>query len=73
MIVIGVDTHKRNHALAAVDAGTGRVRGSRIQTERDGRPRLKRSRLSPTGQFRRDSGEWNRICGRGVPRTIQAG
>ena len=29
MIVIGVDTHKRNHALAAVDAGTGRVRGSR--------------------------------------------
>ena len=29
MIVIGVDTHKRTHALAAVDAGTGRVRGQR--------------------------------------------
>lgn len=29
MIVIGVDTHKRSHALAAVDEGTGRVRGSR--------------------------------------------
>jgi hypothetical protein len=29
MIVIGADTHKRTHALAAVDEGTGRVRGSR--------------------------------------------
>ena len=29
MIVIGVDTHKGSHALAAVDAGTGQVRGSR--------------------------------------------
>jgi len=29
MIVIGVDTHKRSHALAAVDEGTGRVRGKR--------------------------------------------
>jgi len=29
MIVIGTDTHKRTHALAAVDAGTGRLRGSR--------------------------------------------
>ena len=29
MIVIGADTHKGSHALAAVDAGTGRVRGSR--------------------------------------------
>jgi transposase len=29
MIVIGADTHKATHALAAVDAGTGRVRGSR--------------------------------------------
>ena len=29
MIVIGVDTHKRSHALSAVDEGTGRVRGSR--------------------------------------------
>ncbi len=27
MIVIGADTHKRTHALAAVDAGTGQVRG----------------------------------------------
>ena len=27
--MIGVDTHKRTHALAAVDEGTGRVRGSR--------------------------------------------
>ena len=37
MIVIGVDTHKRNHALAAVDAGTGRVRGSReIKANQDG-------------------------------------
>ena len=29
MIVIGVDTHKRTHALAAVDEGTGRIRGQR--------------------------------------------
>ena len=29
MIVIGADTHKGSHTLAAVDAGTGRVRGSR--------------------------------------------
>jgi transposase len=29
MIVIGADTHKETHALAAVDEGTGRVRGSR--------------------------------------------
>jgi transposase len=29
MIVIGADTHKGTHALAAVDEGTGRVRGSR--------------------------------------------
>jgi len=28
MVVIGADTHKRTHALAAVDAGTGRARGS---------------------------------------------
>jgi transposase len=29
MIVIGADTHKGSHALAAVDAGTGRVCGQR--------------------------------------------
>lgn len=29
MIVIGADTHKRTHALSAVDEGTGRVRGGR--------------------------------------------
>jgi transposase len=29
MIVIGADTHKGSHALAAVDEGTGRVRGQR--------------------------------------------
>ena len=29
MIVIGADTHKGTHALAAVDEGTGRVRGAR--------------------------------------------
>ncbi|MDQ3678247.1 MAG: IS110 family transposase [Actinomycetota bacterium] len=29
MIVIGTDTHKRSHALAAVDEGTGRVAGGR--------------------------------------------
>jgi transposase len=29
MIVIGADTHKRSHALAAVDEGTGKVRASR--------------------------------------------
>jgi transposase len=34
MIVIGADTHKRTHALAAVDAGTGRQRGQRqIESE----------------------------------------
>jgi transposase len=37
MIVIGADTHKRTHALAAVDAGTGRPRGARqIKAEQDG-------------------------------------
>jgi transposase len=37
MIVIGADTHKRTHALAAVDAGTGRVRGHRqIEAEERG-------------------------------------
>jgi transposase len=37
MIVIGADTHKRTHALAAVDAGTGRVRGKReIKAEEAG-------------------------------------
>ncbi|MBV9364801.1 MAG: IS110 family transposase, partial [Solirubrobacterales bacterium] len=29
MIVIGADTHKGSHALAAVDEGTGKVRGQR--------------------------------------------
>ena len=29
MVVIGADTHKGSHALAAVDEGTGKVRGSR--------------------------------------------
>jgi transposase len=37
MIVIGADTHKTTHALAAVDAGTGRGRGSReIKAEEPG-------------------------------------
>ena len=37
MIVIGTDTHKRSHALAAVDEGTGRVRGCReIKAEESG-------------------------------------
>ena len=37
MIVIGTDTHKRTHALAAVDNGTGRVRGHReIAADQDG-------------------------------------
>jgi len=37
MIVIGADTHKRTHALAAVDAGTGRQRGARqIRAEEQG-------------------------------------
>ena len=35
MIVIGVDTHKRSHALAAVDEGTGRLRGKRTIEARD--------------------------------------
>ena len=39
MIVIGADTHKRTHALAAVDAGTGRQRGARqIGAEEPGYP-----------------------------------
>ncbi|MGZ6639415.1 MAG: IS110 family RNA-guided transposase [Solirubrobacteraceae bacterium] len=37
MIVIGTDTHKRSHALAAVDDGTGKVRGKRqIEASADG-------------------------------------
>jgi transposase len=35
MIVIGADTHKGSHALATVDEGTGKVRGSR-QIKADG-------------------------------------
>lgn len=35
MIVIGVDTHKCSHALAAVDEGTGRLRGKRQIQARD--------------------------------------
>lgn len=35
MIVIGVDTHKRSHALAAVHEGTGRLRGKRTIEARD--------------------------------------
>ena len=37
MIVIGADTHKGSHALAAVDDGTGKLRGSRqIKAEEPG-------------------------------------
>jgi len=37
MIVIGADTHKATHALVAVDAGTGRIRGDReIKAEEPG-------------------------------------
>jgi transposase len=37
MIVIGADTHKGSHALAAVDDGTGKVRGGRqIKAEEPG-------------------------------------
>jgi transposase len=37
MIVIGADTHKSTHALAAVDTGTGEVRGEReIAADEDG-------------------------------------
>jgi transposase len=36
MIVVGTDTHKRSHALAAVDEGTGKVRGSREIKADDG-------------------------------------
>jgi hypothetical protein len=36
MIVLGADTHKGSHALAAVDEGTGRVRGSREIKADDG-------------------------------------
>ena len=35
MIVIGADTHKGSHALAAVDDGTGKVRGHREITAND--------------------------------------
>jgi transposase len=35
MIVIGADTHKSNHALAAVDAGTGQVVGERMIPARE--------------------------------------
>jgi transposase len=37
MIVIGVDTHKCTHALAAVDEGTGRSRGQlQVEADEDG-------------------------------------
>lgn len=35
MIVIGADTHKNTHALAAVDADTGQLRGERAIEARD--------------------------------------
>jgi transposase len=36
MIVIGADAHKRTHTLAAVDAGTGQVHGTRDVVADDG-------------------------------------
>ena len=47
MIVIGADTHKRTHALAAVDAATGRQVGGAGDQGRRGRgiwPRLRWAR-----------------------------
>jgi hypothetical protein len=35
MIVIGADTHKSTHALAAVDAGTGQLLGEREIVAKD--------------------------------------
>jgi transposase len=35
MIVIGADTHKSNHSLAAIDAGTGQVVGERSIAARE--------------------------------------
>ena len=35
MIVIGADTHKSTHALAAVDAGTGRLLAEREIVAKD--------------------------------------
>ncbi len=49
MIVIGADTHKSTHALAAVDAGTGEVRGEReIATNDDGTERRCTGRMRST-------------------------
>jgi hypothetical protein len=42
MIVIGADTHKRSHVLAAVDEGTGKVRGSREIKAAGGVPAARR-------------------------------
>src|SRR3954451_10414106 len=37
MIVIGADTHKSSHTLAAIDAATGRVLSTRtVRADRDG-------------------------------------
>jgi hypothetical protein len=39
MIVIGADTHKRTHTLAAVDAGTSRVLAVRtVRADGEGMP-----------------------------------
>ncbi|MDX6687842.1 MAG: hypothetical protein QOF86_3970 [Baekduia sp.] len=32
MIVLGADTHKSSHTIAAVDAGTGQVLGEKTMT-----------------------------------------
>ena len=65
MIVIGADTHKASHALAAVDEGTGRVRGNR-QIKADGPGHLAAVRWA------RELDERAGLGDRGLPRVFWA-
>ena len=67
MIVIGADTHKGSHALAAVDDGTGKVRGQ----PRD--HRLTVPGTWPRCRWAREPGRGACVGDRGLPVVFSAG
>ena len=62
MIVLGADTHKRSHTLAAINVATGQVLGDRtVQVGPRGLTCFLLCRSSPVGDVRRDLiGAWQR-------------
>jgi transposase len=57
VIVIGADTHKRTHALAAIDADTGQLRGER--------------EIAATEQGHLDGLRWAHELGQDIARAIE--